>query len=151
MDSITAVPPNKYIAPDKQITQGMRGDGHSRIYDLGHSPRPVIHLEINGCSAIPGIDYTTIYSNQGKLSVVFTEPPLINDVIGISYDITPQHIRYFWCPHCLAKCRLFEQIASCLSCGERVIQLDINDDVFLELPEKCTKGDIMEASIGVCI
>ena len=124
----------------------IQGDGITRTFPAFYPPGDITSIALNGCPLVEDKNYKTAYSSEGKVVIYFFEPPSSNDVIGISYKNIKHY--YFWCPNCLVKYRIRDQIIYCVECSTEVIPLDINEEVFQELPVKSTQLDIVDVILG---
>ena len=55
---------------------------------------------------------------------------------------------FYWCSACRRKHDFVIKEDTCPYCRAALIELDITLEIYNELPFICTKGDIVEASIG---
>ena len=60
-------------------------------------------------------------------------------------------LHFCWCPSCGKKDCFTCPPEHCSNCGRTLIELDLTPHIYMELPDFCTKEDIVEVSLGTIL
>ena len=135
----------------KMETVMMFGDGHSVNYSIEMPPGVVAYVLLNGCSLMMDLNYTISYPEGiDTVTLTFKKPLFKTDRLAVTFHVYEHY--FSWCPSCFKKHRSLDSYTTvCVSCNTETIPLDIDDTIYSRLPEFCSKGDIVEASLGIAV